>query len=195
VCSLAFRCHAQVGSWCLTCHDRASFGAAVPSTARSSPSQMIPIRFWRLLVETGDGRFVKLKNGFTAFTKREAMAAIRGLERKKCPFTSLRDIDVLDEAVWVKPVRRVEVDRRMDGGLPLRRASFRAFSNARTSNPGATRSVRNRLVIRDSGSVPVYPRAVCALTRDTRQPVRSRKGIERSLQWHRDINRRSARTC
>ena len=88
--------------------------------------------FSRLFVGTDDLRFVKkLKNGFTQFTKQEVMNAIRRLRVKRCPFVNPEEIEDEDraEAVWVRPVRRVEVEfvEWTEGGR-LRHASFRRQS-------------------------------------------------------------------
>ena len=94
--------------------------------------------FSRLLVGSWKGdrlMFVKkLKNGFSAFTKEEIMRAIRPLRTRRCPFANLPepkgrsavDEEVMREAVWVKPERRVEVEfvERTASGR-LRHASFR----------------------------------------------------------------------
>ena len=88
--------------------------------------------FSRLLVGTFRGdklMFVKkLKNGFSDVTRHQVMKAIRGLRTKKNPFANPRDIeeDVLAEAVWVKPKRKVEVEFvEWTEHDRLRHASFR----------------------------------------------------------------------
>jgi bifunctional non-homologous end joining protein LigD len=98
--------------------------------------------FSRLMVgEWRDGElyFVKkLKNGFTPFTKRQVMDAIRGSEVKRCPFVNLPeragsrhsavDEEVMKTVTWVKPLRNVEAEfvERTSGGR-LRHSSFRAL--------------------------------------------------------------------
>ncbi|HJT17532.1 MAG TPA: non-homologous end-joining DNA ligase [Thermoanaerobaculia bacterium] len=72
--------------------------------------------FSRLLIGIRRGEklmFVKkLKNGFSAVTRHEVMRAIRKLRTEKNPFANPRDVEpeVLAEAVWVKPKRKVEVE-------------------------------------------------------------------------------------
>ena len=92
--------------------------------------------FSRLLVGVWRGEelmFVKkLKNGFTDFSKARVMDAIRGLRAKTNPFANPRDIekDVLEEAVWVKPQRSVEVEfvEWTEHGR-LRHAAFRRLAD------------------------------------------------------------------
>jgi bifunctional non-homologous end joining protein LigD len=88
--------------------------------------------FSRLLVGAWRGEklmFVKkLKNGFSEVTRHQVMKAIRGLRTKNNPFANPRDIEpeVLAEAIWVKPKRKVEVEfvEWTEHGRP-RHASFR----------------------------------------------------------------------
>jgi bifunctional non-homologous end joining protein LigD len=90
--------------------------------------------FSRLLIGVWRGEkliFVKkLKNGFSAATRHEVMRAIRKLRTEKNPFANPRDIepDVLAEAVWVKPKRKVEVEfvEWTEHGR-LRHAAFRTL--------------------------------------------------------------------
>ena len=98
--------------------------------------------FSRLLVGQWQGdklTFVKkLKNGFSAFSKQQVMDAIRGLKQKKCPFANLPeprgrrsavDEETMREAVWVRPLRSVEVEfvERTSSGK-LRHAFFRSLA-------------------------------------------------------------------
>ena len=78
--------------------------------------------FARLLVgrwENDKLVFVKkLKNGFSAQSRRHVFEAIRNLKITKCPFVNLPeppgrsavDDEAMRNAVWVRPVRRVEVE-------------------------------------------------------------------------------------
>jgi len=60
----------------------------------------------------------KLKNGFSAQSRRQVFEAIRNLKITKCPFVNLPeppgrsavDDEAMRNAVWVRPVRRVEVE-------------------------------------------------------------------------------------
>ena len=85
--------------------------------------------FGRLLIglwEDDQLKFIKkLKNGFSRASKREVLDAIRKLKIRKCPFVN-PDPEFADEAVWVRPVRRVEVQFvEWTTGGKLRHASFR----------------------------------------------------------------------
>jgi len=86
--------------------------------------------FARLLVGEWDGdRLVyvmKLKNGFTRYTKEVVFEAIRGLRIKKCPFVKIPADEGVEDAIWVRPVRRVEVEFvERTGSGKLRHAAFR----------------------------------------------------------------------
>ena len=88
--------------------------------------------FSRLLVGARRGEklmFVKkLKNGFLEVTRHQVMKAIRALRTKNNPFANPRDMEpeVLAEAIWVRPKRKVEVEfvEWTEHGR-LRHASFR----------------------------------------------------------------------
>lgn len=93
---------------------------------------------FRLLVGEwrGDELFFlkKLKNGFTAQSRREVVEALRDLRINECPFANLPepkgrsavDAEVMKTVVWVKPVVNVEVEFvERTGGGKLRHASFR----------------------------------------------------------------------
>ena len=68
--------------------------------------------FSRLLVGVWNGgelTFIKkLKNGFSRLTRKQVMESLRGLEIGECPFASVPED--LDDAIWVRPVRMVEVE-------------------------------------------------------------------------------------
>jgi bifunctional non-homologous end joining protein LigD len=94
--------------------------------------------FARLLVGEWQGDKLvflkKLKNGFTPQSRRQVFEAIRNLKIAKNPFANLPeppsrsavDEEAMKSAVWVRPVRRVEVEfiERTTGGK-LRHALFR----------------------------------------------------------------------
>ena len=68
--------------------------------------------FSRLLVGVWNGgelTFIKkLKNGFSRLTRKQVMESLRGLEIGECPFASVPED--LDDPIWVRPVRMVEVE-------------------------------------------------------------------------------------
>ena len=85
--------------------------------------------FGRLLIGVWEGeslKFIKkLKNGFSRASKKEVFDAIRPLKIRKCPFVN-PDPEWADEAVWVRPVRRVEVQFvEWTTSGKLRHAAFR----------------------------------------------------------------------
>jgi DNA ligase D-like protein (predicted ligase) len=85
--------------------------------------------FGRLLIgvwEDDKLKFIKkLKNGFSGPSKKEVFHAIRPLKVRKCPFVN-PDPEFVHEAVWVRPVRVVEVQFvEWTTSGKLRHASFR----------------------------------------------------------------------
>jgi bifunctional non-homologous end joining protein LigD len=74
----------------------------------------------------------KIRNGFTPFTRKQVFDAIRPLRVKKCPFAEPPE-DV-EGAVWVRPVRKVEVEFvEWTTSGKLRHAFFRRLIDDATS--------------------------------------------------------------
>jgi len=100
--------------------------------------------FARLLVGEWDGdRLVyvkKLKNGFTPYTKEIVFEAIHGLRVRKCPFAKIPPDEGVEDAIWVRPVRHVEVEFvERTGSGKLRHAAFRRVVEEGRTPPSARR--------------------------------------------------------